>query len=267
VIPRDRRLPRLALLGAAVLVAGAATAAALEEPAPKARLDEMDMAVLQRSLLKIYVCGKESTIHERKLDELRLATQTSGDPNRPSINAPTPEELKTIVEREKFIHNYLLAEKTNAVQIVHIIDRILGVDERPAGETPEIRAILERKLELFALPKGPKGKGIEIREAGKLLSEAIGCPVRVETIDTELYYLTVTMERTTAEAVIKQFCSQQPKFDWRFDGGTLVFRHRDLGKPDAGRGLGGGGGGGKEELDDEEKKAEEEERRKKRGEK
>jgi hypothetical protein len=267
VIPSIGRLPRLALLrvllpGGALLAAAAATAAALEEPAPKTRLDEMDMGMLQRSLLKIYVCGKESTIHERKLDELRLATQADKDLLRPAGTVAVPTALAAVrEERAKHIWNYMLAEKTNAVQMVRIIDRVLGVEEHLAGEGRAERAILERAVELIEIPKGANGKGTEFREAGKILAEVLGCPVRVETIDTEFYRISLTMGPTTGEAIIKQVCAQLPKFDYSIDNGTLVFRHRDLGKA-----VPKGEGPGKDDgLDDEEKKAQDEEREKKGG--
>ena len=263
MIARARRWPRLALLGAAVLAAGGAAAVALEDPAPRrATVDDMDMTLLQLNLLKIYVCGKESTVHEQKMEQLRLAVETFGEPGRVKITSPTPEEKAAMEERHKHIFNYMLAEKTNAVQMIHIIDRILGTEVHLPGEGRLERAILEKKIDLIEVPRGNGGKGTEIREAGKMIAEALGCPVVVETIETQLYYTWFTMERTTGEVIIKHICSTQP-FDYRIEGGTVVFRHRDLGKPGTKRGDGGLGpqGGG---LDDDEKKAAEEEKKKKR---
>jgi hypothetical protein len=221
----------------------------------------MDMTLLQLNLLKIYVCGKESTVHEAKMEQLRLAIEQFGEPGRPKDANITEDEKKVMEERHKHIFNYMLAEKTNAVQIVHIIDRILGTDVHLPGEGRPERAILEKKIDLIEIPRGVKGKGTEIREAGRMLSEILGCPVRVETIDTEFYYVWFTMERTTGETVIKHICATQP-FDYRIEDGTLIFRHRDLGK-------GGTREPGKDPpkdggLDDEEKKAAEDEKNKKR---
>ena len=182
------------------------------------------MGMLQRSLLKIYVCGKESIIHEQKLEELKLSTQYFGEPSRPRIPNPTPEQFQEIEERHKHIFNYLLAEKTNAVQMIHIIDRILGQDTHLTGEGRAERGILDRKVELIEIPKGT-----EIRAAGKILSEALGCPVKVETIETEIYRISLTMGPTTGEAIIKQICAYVP-FDYTIRDGMILFRHRDLGK-------------------------------------
>jgi hypothetical protein len=265
VIPPAPRWPRFALLGAACLAAAGAAAIALEEPpARRANVDDMDMTLLQLNLLKIYVCGKESTVHHLKMAELKFAIETYGDPAHPKLTAPTEEERTAMEERHKAIFNYMLAEKTNAIQIIHIIDRILGTDVHLAGEGRPERAILEKRIEAIEIPRGVKGKGTEIREAGKMLSEILGCPVRVETIDTEFYFIHFSMERTTGEVVIKHICASVP-FDYRIDQGTLIFRHRDLGKPGT-RELGkdpprDGGLGG---LDDEEKKAAEDEKNKKR---
>lgn len=269
MIPPAPRWPRLALLGAAVVAAAGAAAVALEEPAPRrASVDDMDMTLLQLNLLKIYVCGKESTVHHKKMEQLRVAVETFGEPGRAKLTNPTEDEKKEMEERHKHIFNFLLAEKTNAVQIVHIIDRILGTDVHLAGEGRAERLILEKKIDLIEIPRGAKGKGTEIREVGKMLSEILGCPVRVETIDTEFYYLHFNGERTTGEVVIKHICASVP-FDYRIEDGTLIFRHRDLGKPgtrELGKdppredGLKDQGGG----LDEEEKKAEEEEKKKKR---
>ena len=263
MIPPALRRTALALLGAAALAFGAAAAAAPGEDSPRSRLDDMDMGMLQRSLLKIYVCGKESTIHERKLDELRLATQSDKDLLHPSVMNPAPELVQLRENRAKYIQNYMLAEKTNAIQMVHTIDRILGTEEHLAGESRAERAILERAVELIEIPKGPAGKGTEFREAAKILADVLGCPVRVETIDTEIYRLSLTMGPTTGEAIIKQICAQLPKFDYRLADGGVVFRHRDLGKAAPTRD--GPAPQGKDDLDDEEKKARDEEREKKGG--
>ena len=256
------RWPRLALLGAACLAAAGAAAVALEEPPSKrATVDDMDMTLLQLNLLKIYVCGKESTVHHKKMEQLSVAIEQFGEPGRSKLTSPTEDEKKEMEERHKHIFNYMLAEKTNAVQMIHIIDRILGIDVHLAGEGRPERVILEKKIDLIEIPRGVKGKGTEIREAGKMISEILGCPVRVETIDTEFYYVWFTMERTTGETVIKHICASIP-FDYRIEDGTLVFRHRDLGKPgmhELGKGPPKDGG-----LDDEEKKAAEDEKNKKR---
>jgi hypothetical protein len=261
VIPPAPRWPRLALLGAAVLAAAGAAAVALEEPpARRATVDDMDMTLLQLNLLKIYVCGKESTVHEQKMQQLKLAIDTYGEPGRAKLTAPTEDEKAAMEERHKHVFNYMLAEKTNAVQIIHIIDRILGTDVHLAGEGRPERVILEKKIELIEIPRGVKGKGTEIREAGKMLSEILGCPVRVETIDTEFYYVWFTMERTTGETVIKHVCASVP-FDYRIDEGTLILRHRDLGKAgthELGKDPPKDGG-----LDEEEKKAAEDAKKKK----
>ncbi len=173
-----------------------------------------------------------------------------GVPGRTKITNPTPEQLKSMEERHKHIFNYMLAEKTNAVQMIHIIDRILGEETHLSGEGRKERAILEKQVEMIEIPRG-SGKGTEMREAGKLIGEVLGCPVQVETIDTEIYRIWFTMGPTTGEAIIKQVCASVP-FDYRIEKGTLIFRHRDLGKTAPKMG-----------LDDEEKKAQEDEKNKK----
>jgi len=255
VIAPAPRWPRFALLGGVLLAASAAAAVALEEPARRATVDDMDMGLLQLNLLKIYVCGKESTVHHKKLQELKAATEVSGDPTRTKLTSPTAEQVKEMEEMHKHIFNYMLAEKTNAVQMVHIIDRILGTDVHLSGEGREERAILEKRIELIEIPRGANGKGTEIREAGKMLAEILGCPVQVDTVDTDIYRIWFTMGPTTGEAVIKHICSSVP-FEYRIEGGTLYLRHRDLGKPRA-------KDPGRAEVDEEERKAAEDEKNKK----
>ena len=260
MIAPARRWPLFAILGAALLGAGTCAAVALQDAPRRATVDDMDMTLLQLNLLKIYVCGKESTVHQQKMQALKVAIEKFGEPGRSTVTQPTPEEKLEMEERHKHIHNYMLAEKTNAVQLIHIIDRILGTDVHLAGEGRPERVILEKKVELAEIPRSNGGKGVEIREAGKMISEMLGCPVRVETIDTQIYYIWFTMERTTGESIIKHVCATQP-FDYRIEDGTLIFRHRDLGKA-------GGRGPAVDppkdgELDEEEKKAAEEETRKK----
>ena len=97
--------------------------------------------------LKIYVCGKESTVHHKKMEQLSVAIEQFGVPGRAKLTSPTETEKKEMEDRHKHIFNYMLAEKTNAVQIVHIIDRILGTDVHLAGEGRPERVILDRKID------------------------------------------------------------------------------------------------------------------------
>jgi hypothetical protein len=220
------RAPAAALAAAVVLGGAAATAVALQDAPARKTVDDMDMGLLQRNLLKIYVCGKESTLSGKAIDQLKLAIEMEGFPGQSKLTQPTAEQMKTMEDRHKFIFNYMLVEKTNAVQMVHIIDRILGSDVHLEGEGRPERKILEKRIDLIEIPRGA-GKGTEIREAGRILSEALGCPVRVETIDTQIYRLTLTMEKTTGEAVIKQICAYVP-FNYHIVEGVVILRHRDL---------------------------------------
>ena len=219
-----RRWPALAL-GAAVLAAlGGVAALAGEDPhgGGRATLDEMDMGLLQRNLLKLYVCEMESGINAKALAHYKVSLQAGNDPTRPTIATLTQVQVEEARTREKEISHYLLMEKTNAVQMIHIVDRILGTDAHVAGEGPAERVILEKRVELIEVPRGT-----EVREAGRIISEALGCPVRVETVETEINRVFFTMGPTTGEAIIKQFCGSAP-YTWKIEGGTLVFRHRDL---------------------------------------
>lgn len=244
------RWPAVAL-GAAIALAGfGAAALALEEPDGRATVDDMDMGLLQRNLLKIYVCGKESTIHELKLDQLRVESQFWGTPDRPKQRDMTPEQTQDLETRHKFIFNYFLAEKTSAIQMVNLVDKILGKDVHLEGEGRKERAILEKKVELIEVPKGT-----EITAAGRIISEALGVPVKVETVgpDIEINRIYFTMGPTTGEAILKQVCASLPKFSYRIENGTVILRHRDYVKSSAPA----------PGLDDEEKKALEDEKKNK----
>jgi hypothetical protein len=210
------------IAAAAALAAGAAAALALPEGGGRATLEDMDMGLLQRNLLKLYVCEKEAGINAKSLAAFRRSMKEKADPTVPSLTQPKPEDLELLRQREKDISHYLLLEKTDAVQMIHIVDRILGTDVHLAGEGREERAILEKRVEIIDIPRNT-----EVREAGRLISEALGVPVRVEVVDTEINKLGMTMGPTTGEAIIKQFCSSAP-FRYRIEGGTIVFRHTDL---------------------------------------
>lgn len=242
--PLPPRRPVRALLAAAAAAAlGAAAALAVEGPADpvRATVEDMDMGLLQRNLLKLYVCESESGINARSLAKYRASIQEAGDPRVESLRRPTPEEMDLLRQRQKEIFHYLLMEKTNAIQMVHIVDRVLGTDVHLAGEGRLERAILEKRVELIEIPRGT-----EIRTAGQMIAEVLGCTVRVETVETEINRLFFTMGPTTGEAIIKQVCSLAP-YTYRIEGGALVFRHRDL--PASGEGkparpdLGGGDDG------------------------
>lgn len=225
----------LLLAAAAILGAGclAAAAAAGQEAPRRASVEDMDMGLLQNRLLKIYVCEKEAALNAKALEKLRISLEAAGT-GKVTLESRTKEQIEEDARREKDISHYLLFEKTNAIQMIQIVDRILGTEVHLAGEGRADRAILDRKVELIEIPRGPKG-GTDIREAAKIISEVLGCPVRVEQPDTDIFRLWFTMGPTTGEAIIKQVASSQP-FDWKIVDGTLVFRHRDLAEGASGEG-------------------------------
>ena len=215
------------------------------EDGPKAAIEEMDMGLLQRNLLKIYVCEKESLINEKRLEELRTKVEAA----EAAGGGPTTDEQKADAEeRHKHVFHYLLLEKTSAVQVISVADRILGTDVHLAGEGKAQRAILERPIELVEIP--PR---TEIHEAAKILSKAFGTPVRVESIEEKIYRLSLSMGPTTVEAVLKHISSSLP-FDYRFEPEGIVLRNRMLGgrRPEL------------KDIEEEERKAREEEEKKKR---
>ena len=214
------------------------------EDGPKAAIEEMDMGLLQRNLLKIYVCEKESAINGKRLVELRTKVEAAE-----AAGPPKDDEGKMEAEeRHKHVFHYLLLEKTSAVQVISVADRILGTDVHLAGEGKAQRAILERPIELVEIP--PR---TEIHEAAKILSQAFGTPVRVESIEEKIYRLSLSMGPTTVEAVLKHISSSLP-FDYRFEPDGIVLRNRMLGgrRPEL------------KDIEEEERKAREEEEKKKR---
>jgi hypothetical protein len=247
------RAPALLLAAFTAASLCAAAALALEGP-PAAAVDDMDMGLLQRNLLKIYVSEKEASINAKLLDDYKVAVEISGT-EKVTLQRPTEEQLSDMRKREREISFFLLFEKTDAVQMIRIVDKILGTESHLAGEGREARAFLDKQVELIEIPRGANGKGTDIREAAKIIGEVLGCPVKVEQPDTEIYRLWFTMGPATGETIIKQVCASQP-FDWRFENGTLVFRHRDLA-------AGANGEGPKDEnrkFDEEDRRRENEEK-------
>ncbi len=245
---RPGRLAAAAL----VLCALAAGAAALEGDGPKrpggrkGTVDDMDLALLQQGLLKIYVTERESGINEARLHELKISSEVDGAPDENRLVKPSPEQLEDMKKRQKAIFHFLLQEKTNAIQIVNLVDKVLGTEVHLPGEGRAERAILEKEVDLIDIPGGTS-----FDEACKIISKALGCPVEAELPDLTNFTIRMLLERTTGEAIIKQVTASLP-MEWRIEGGTLIFRHIEL--PD------------REEdpaaLDEEEKKALEEERKK-----
>ena len=241
-LPRVARRAGIAL--AATFACGLAACAALALTPPveegRATVDDMDMGLLQRSLLKLYVCEMESGINAKSLAHYKVAIEAGGDPTKPTLAKMTPEQLEDMRKREKDISHYLLLEKTNAVQMIHIVDKVLGTEAHLAGEGRPERVILEKNVELIEVPRGT-----EVREAGKIIAEALGCKVRVEVSENEINRIYFTMGPTTGEAIIKQFCSSAP-YSWRIENGEVIFRHTSL--PSA-----GGAARPKDSAGDEEK--------------
>jgi hypothetical protein len=205
----------------------AAVRAAAEGGGGASRLEDMDLGMLQRNMLKIYVSEKESAINRKRLDELRIAVEVKGEPGREGVSGTTPEEQAEMEERHKHIFHYLLLEKTSAVQVIYVADRVLGTEVHLSGEGRAERAILEKRIEMIEIPKNAAGKGTEIHEAAKILSQALGVPVRVKSIEEKIYRISLSMERTTGEVVLKHICSSLP-FDYFIEDGGIVLRHRNL---------------------------------------
>jgi len=221
--PAPGGVPPFALVLREALRAAAAPPPAAPAPAEggPAAIEEMDMGLLQRNLLKIYVCEKESAINEKRLEELKVEVESEEAGVK---SATAAEQQRDSEERHKHIFHYLLLEKTSAVQVIHIADRVLGTDVHLTGEGKAHRAILEKAIDLIEIP--PK---TEIHEAAKILSKALGCNVRVESIEEKIYRLSLSMGPTTGEAVLKHISSSLP-FDYRFEEGGIVLRNRLLGR-------------------------------------
>ena len=232
----------LALAAAFAACLGAVGALALAPPVEdrKATVDDMDMGLLQRNLLKLYVCEMESGINAKSLSHFKVVVETGGDPLKPTLAKATAEQMEDMRKREKDISHYLLMEKTNAVQMIHIVDKVLGTEAHLAGEGRPERAILEKNVDLIEIPRGT-----EVREAGRMIGEVLGCKVRVEVSENEINRIYFTMGPTTGEAIIKQFCSSAP-YSWRIENGEVIFRHTSLPS-------GGGGATPKDSGGDEEK--------------
>ena len=262
------RAPALLLSACVAVSACAAAALALEEP-PRAAVEEMDMGLLQRNLLKIYVSEKEASINAKLLDDYKFAAEVAGT-GQVTLQQATPEQMADMRKREKEISFFLLFEKTDSIQMIRIVDKILGTETHLAGEGREVRQFLDKQVELIEIPRGANGKGTDIREAAKIIGEVLGCPVKVEQPDTDIFRLWFTMGPATGETIIKQVCASQ-NFDWRFENGTLVFRHRDLAAGAAREGAKEGGGRNIDEegrrRENEEKIKEAEERKRKEQEK
>ena len=91
MIAPDRR-PARVLFAAVAGTLLAAGALALEEPR-RATVEDMDMGLLQRNLLKIYVCEKEAAINARAAVESRsTASAPSMHPAPTTQSAPRATE-------------------------------------------------------------------------------------------------------------------------------------------------------------------------------
>ncbi len=229
---------------------GVAAAAPPEEP-KRASIEDMDLALLQQRLLRIYIIEKESGINEMRLLQQKVASQTVFDPTKQTLTEkPTPEQIEDIKKRHKTIVHYLTLEKSNAMEAIHIVDRVLGTEVHLPGEGRPERKFLEQRIEVFEIPRKT-----DFREVAQKVGEVLGCKVETELPPLETFFITTFyMERSTGEALIKQLCSQLP-LTWKFEGKTLKFRHVDL--PE--------GGSKADELDEEEKRALEELKKKEKG--
>lgn len=246
-------IPRNSVLSLCVLAVLTGGALALEgdapvkkKPAPGNSVETMDLATLQQGLLKIYICERESGINEARLHELKVMSQVDGFVNEERVNKPTGEALEDLKKRHKSIHHYLLQEKTNAIQVVNLVDRVLGTEPHIPGEGRAERAILEKEFDLVDVPNGTN-----FEEACKVFEKALGCPVVAELPPLQIFTIRVLMERGTGEALIKQVCASLP-LDWRIEEGVLYFRHNDMPSDSMDTG-----------WDEEERKAAEEDEKKK----
>jgi hypothetical protein len=249
----DPRRTTLAVLAAGfTLGALALSGLALEGPDKPAkapgggRVESMDLALLQQGLLKIYICERESGINETRLHEMKVMSQAAGHVGEDRIEKPSPEQLEDLKKRHKSIHHYLLQEKTNSIQVINLVDRVLGTEPHIPGEGRAERKILEREFELIDIPKDT-----DFVAACATIEKVLGCKVVPELPPLTNFTIRVLMQRGTGEALIKQVCSSLP-MEWRIEDGVLYFRHNDLpaGEVDTG-------------WDEEERKAAEEDGKKK----
>jgi hypothetical protein len=246
--PRPPRAASAAWAAAAAL-ALAAAASAFEggggpPPRKRATVDDMDMALLQQNLLKIYVAEKESAIHQNKLAELKIASQFL-DPNRPTLDRPTEEQIADLRLRQKHIAHFLTTEKTTSVQILQIVDRVLGTELHLPGEGRPERAILEKFVEIIDIPKNT-----DLMKAAEIVGKALGCKVIVEKSDLVNFTVSCYQERTSGYAILKSICGNLP-FEYRIEGGAIHLRHLEFEED-----------GGDPAMDEEERRAAEEEKKK-----
>ncbi len=240
--PSARWIGRVLMAGL-VVSAGTVGALALQpvtQDDERKTVDDMDIPLLQENLLKIYVTEKESAINEGRLEEWKWAAEEFGDISQDTLRTLTADQLEDMKKRNKFIFHHLIMEKTNAIQVIHVVDKVLGTDVHLPGEGRAERRILETVVDSFVLPRGTY-----LRDAIKRLGEALGCDTHAELPPLNKYTISLLRERATGEAIIKAICDIH-NLEFRIEGKTLIFTHSEW--------VGG-------DDDDELRRIEEEERR------
>jgi hypothetical protein len=221
---------RAVLLGGAVLCAAGAAALALQDPPAEADPDrktgdDMDIPLLQENLLKIYVTERESAIDVTRLEEWKWAAQEFGDLGRDTLQQLTDTQIEDMKKRDKHIFHHLIMEKTNAIQVINVVDKVLGTDVHLPGEGRAARRILTTVIESFQLPRGT-----DLRDAIAKLGEVLGCETKAELPPLNNYTVSLLREQCTGEVLIKALCDYHP-LTYRIEGNTLIFTHSDWADP------------------------------------
>jgi hypothetical protein len=174
---------------------------------------DMDIGLLRQNLLKFFVLEEESRLHQANLQKLKFVKQFVEDKQ---LEKPDPQMLKLAKKRERHIKHYLTLEREGCIEILYVIQRILGDRARLEGKDAEWRGLLETPISEL------NWRGIPLDQALLQLGEMVQVEVVPELPLTSVPSITLKIERGTLETTLAMMAEIHP-MTHAYKNGKLYF--------------------------------------------
>jgi hypothetical protein len=175
---------------------------------------DMDLGLLGQNLLKFFVLEEESRKHQEALKALKMEKKIV---EKDQLESMDPKMIELAKTREKHLVHYLRMEKEGAIEVLDIIDRVLGDKVRlDEDEKQEWRRILDTPITGIAWEQMP------LDEALYDLGRRINIPVVAEIPLIEVPYITLKVDSGTLETVIQMIQEIHP-LTTKYTKGKIYF--------------------------------------------
>jgi hypothetical protein len=176
-------------------------------------VQDMDLDILRKNLLKFFVFEEESVKHQEQLAKLKFEKQVI---EKDQLATANPKLLKLAKKRERWVVHYMRLEKESAIELLDIISRCIGDKVRLHDDGNEWRRIRETPV------KGIFWDNLPLDQALAELGKKVGVPVVAEIPLIEVPYISLKVDTANLEALIKMITDIHP-MDVKFTKGKIYF--------------------------------------------